>query len=108
MPRIVLARELQHEQIEFPGDVPFPEGRRGGRGSSLHLRRNSVRDVTPEELAHIREARPEVYRCLDILPEPKPSAALLRRVKAEEKRASAKAAPAAPASRSRKPKPSSE
>lgn len=122
MPRIVLARELQHEQIEFPSNMPFPVGRRGGRGSSLHLRRNSVRDVTSEELAHIREHRPEVFRCLDIVPEPRPSAALQRRVKsierrreAAEKRAEEEAKAAAPveakkpsSGRSRKPKPSSE
>ena len=91
MPRIVLARNLQHEQVVFPEGTPHPTGRHGGGSGSLHLRRGSMRDVTPEELAFIKAERPEVYKCLDVLPEPKLSPALARKV-ASQKRQAARAA----------------
>ncbi len=120
MPRIVLARDLQHEQIEFPEGTPFPEARRNGGSGALHLRRGSMRDVTPEELAYIREHRPEVFRCLDVLPEPKRSAALARKLASLERQKAREAAaakaegskpadasekPEKPSRRTRKPKP---
>lgn len=80
MPRIVLARDLKHEQIEFPKDLPAPEGRRGGDKSSLHLRHGSVRDVSQEELDYIRDNRPEVFRCLDVLPEPRVPSRVARKL----------------------------
>lgn len=70
MPRIVLARTFQHEQIEFPEGTPSPDGRRGGGKGALHLRRGKVRDVTPEELLYIQDQRQDLFRALDVLPDP--------------------------------------
>lgn len=97
MPRIVLTRTYKHEQIEFPEGTPHPEGRRGGGKSSLHLRRNSVRDVTPEELDHIRQAYPLLYSCLEILPESSPRRA--KKPAGAQKPAPKKAAPVSSGSR---------
>lgn len=66
MLKICLDRGFKHVQIEFPDDLPHPEGRRGGRGTSLHLQRNTYRDVTEEELAFIEATHPEVFRCLRV------------------------------------------
>ena len=79
MPRIILARDRQHEQVEFPEGMPKPESRRSG---SLHLCRGVVRDVTAEELAFIKDKRPDIFKCLDQLPEPKVSALAKKRMKA--------------------------
>ena len=76
--QIVLKRDLHHEQVEFPDGMPRPEGRRDG---SLHLQRGKPRVVTVEEYAYIRSARPEIFRCLDRLPEPKASGRALRRIR---------------------------
>lgn len=70
MPKIKLFSGRKHVQIEFPDSVPHPKGRRGGRGTSLHLQHGKVRDVTVEELDYICRARPEVYECLRVLPDP--------------------------------------
>lgn len=70
MPKIKLFSGRKHVQIEFPDSVPHPKGRRGGRGTSLHLQHGKVRDVTVEELDYICRERPEVYECLRVLPAP--------------------------------------
>lgn len=70
MPKIRLVKARKHLQIEFPDHLPHPEGRRGGRGSSLHLQRGTLRDVTPEELAYIEAEHPDVFACLQVFPEP--------------------------------------
>ncbi len=98
MPRIVLARTFQHEQVDFPEGTPAPEGRRGGATGSLHLRRNRVRDVTAEELEIIKETRPDLFKACDILPEPRVSKrALKAAAKAEAKAAKAAAKASEPA-----------
>lgn len=105
MPRIVLARDLKHEQIDFPDDLPCPEGRRGGRKSALHLRRGSVRDISDAELAWLETNAPEILRCCDILPDPRVSSRAARKLKAAAEKAAraAKASEApAPKKRSRK------
>lgn len=89
--QIVLKRELHHEQIEFPKDIPCPANRRGGRGSSLHLQRGKVRDVTQDELDWIKSNRPEVFRCLDVLPAPRQPSRAMRRIQQAQERASAAA-----------------
>ena len=66
MPKISLVRKFNHCQIEFPDTMPHPSGRRGGRGTSLHLQRNAYRDVTDEELAFIKETRPDIFASLRI------------------------------------------
>ena len=81
MPRIVLARDRQHEQVEFPEGVPKSESRRGG---SLHLRRGIVRDVTKEELDYIEVKRPDLFACIDVMPEPMVSKLTLKRQKAQK------------------------
>lgn len=99
MPRIVLARHLSHDQVEFPPDTPCPPGRRGGRGSSLHLQRGKPRDVSVEELAYIRTHRPELAACLDVLPDPKVPGRTARRLQAAqeaEKRSASPLTPPAP------------
>ena len=95
MPRVVLARDLKHEQIEFPQGMVAPEGRRGGDTSSLHLRRGAVRDVTAEELVYIRDHRPGVFRALDVLPEPRVPARVARKL-AQAQALTTAPAPAAP------------
>lgn len=104
--RVMLARQRQHEQVEFPPGTPFPEGRRGGGKTSLHLRRGSVRDVTVEELEYIRKDLPELYACLDVLPAPKISSALKRRLASMEKRAKQAKAKSSKATKSSKKAPS--
>lgn len=69
MPKIRLFRDRKHVQIEFPDSIPHPEGRRGGRGTSLHLQLGKVRDVTVEELDYILREHPAIYACLQVLPE---------------------------------------
>lgn len=66
MLKICIVHKFKHVQIEFPDDMPHPKGRRGGRGSSLHLSRGTYRDVTEEELAHIQLTRPDVFSTLKI------------------------------------------
>ena len=66
MLKICLDKGFKHVQIEFPDDLPHPEGRRGGRGTSLHLQRHTLRDVTEEELAFIEATRPDVFACLRV------------------------------------------
>lgn len=82
MPKIRLVKARKHLQIEFPDDLPHPDGRRGGRGSSLHLQRGTLRDVTPEELAFIEAEHPDVFACLQIFPEPVVSSRTRRRLAA--------------------------
>lgn len=95
MPRIVLARDYQHEQIEFPPGTPFPEGRRGGGTSSLHLRRSKIRDVTVEELDFIRQNHPQIFAACDLLPDPVVGNRTRRRLEAAQKAAAAAAQPEA-------------
>ena len=91
MPKICLVNTFKTVQIEFPDDLPHPEGRRGGRGTSLHLARNRYRDVTVEELAHIEATRPDVFAALKVVrPSPIPKRTLRKLAAA----AKPKAAPA--------------
>ena len=96
MPQIVLARNLHHEQIEFPSGIPCSPERRGGRGTSLHLQRGRPRDVTPEELEYIRTARPEVFVCLDVLPAPKVPSRTAKKLAAAQAAKAAQEAPESP------------
>lgn len=66
MLKICLKKVHKHVQIEFPPDLPFPPGRRGGRETSLHLQRGTYRDVTEEELAWIQTSDPALFSCLQV------------------------------------------
>ena len=96
MPKIRLVKNRKHVQIEFPADIPHPEGRRGGRGTSLHLQRNKVRDVTVEELDYLLREEPDVYACLQVMPAPTVSKRTARRL-------AAAALPEKPAAKPEKP-----
>ncbi len=65
--KICLARTYNSVQVEFPADLPHPKGRRGGRGTSLHLARNVYRDVTQEELDFLREKHPAIFAALKVV-----------------------------------------
>ena len=98
MVKICLGPRFKHIQIEFPDSTPHPEGRRGGRGTSLHLRAGVYRDVTEEELAYIKILRPQVFASLKIQRPAPVSRRTLRKLKnAADAKAAAKKAAAPPA-----------
>lgn len=88
--KIVLVRKFKTVQIEFP------IGLAGVRDGVLHLALRHYADVSGEELAYIKNARPEIFDALKVVEPVLVSSRTARRLNAAKAAADKAKAPGAP------------